>query len=162
IGVDVHHMPEVFDIARVAPFHQWRKIIVDRLGYQRSALGKCGAAKPIQPCLIGLHLHHDQRNPVGRGEDRANFRDFHSIHPLQSSTDYTDCTDYIYIYLPNLWIYRLAPDETLVLKTPRAEVSQDAAVKSRRLKIVEKLCFLAACQHFECLDLEDYAVKDDE
>ncbi len=75
VRAHVARLPDVLDLVDVAPDEERLQVLLDRRLDDQRALGEGGAAPADQSRLGRLDLHHDQPDPVGRGQDGLDVAD---------------------------------------------------------------------------------------
>ena len=72
VGVLVHQLPQVGDVAHILADQQRTQIGLNEMLHGQVAVSEGGAAQTVQARLAGLHLHHHQIDALGGGADHFN------------------------------------------------------------------------------------------
>ena len=72
VGVLVHQLPQVGDVAHILADEQRTQIGLNEMLHGQVAVSEGGTAQTVQARLAGLHLHHHQIDALGGGADHFN------------------------------------------------------------------------------------------
>ena len=81
VRADVHRLPDVLDLVDAPADQERPQVLVDGRLHHERALGEGRAAPAVQARLIGDHLHDDEADAVGRGEDDLDVLDANRRQP---------------------------------------------------------------------------------